>query len=63
MPVANTKTEDEKLDLPTRENVRLFVQKLERKYDIGADEPLPDQAIELLNRLHRLRRSRGRDYQ
>jgi len=63
MPVANTNTEDEKVDVTARENVRLFVQKLEQKYDIGTDEPLPDQAIELLNRLHRLRRSSGRDYQ
>lgn len=34
-----------------------------QKYDIGTDEPLPDQAIELLNRLHKLRHSSGRDYQ
>lgn len=63
MPIANTNTEHEKVDVPARENVRLFVQKLKQKYDIGTDEPLPDQAIELLNRLHRLRRSSGRDYQ
>ena len=63
MLVANTNAENKKVDLPTDENVRLFEQKLKRKYNIGPDEPLPDQAIELLNRLHRLRRSRGRDYQ
>jgi hypothetical protein len=41
----------------------LFRQKLKHKYDIEADEPLPDHAIELINRLHRLRRSRGRGRQ
>lgn len=63
MPAADANAEHKKVDLPTGENVRLFRQKLKHKYDIEADEPLPDQAIELLNRLHRLRRSRGRGHQ
>lgn len=63
MPAADADAEHEKIDLPTGENVGLFRQKLKHKYDIEADEPLPDHAIELINRLHRLRRSRGRGRQ
>lgn len=47
-------------DASARASVRLFRNRLQRKYNIEADEPIPDDVSELIERLHRLRQSNGR---